>query len=167
MIDNFNKTFAVKSPESTPSSTEDSAPKPTPKPVSDAGAGQFSLFGGDEPSAAVATQNYGRETATSVPHFYQSVSGDLGLKLFIKQLMRQTSVCFDTETTGLNPLKAELVGISFSWEAHKGFYIPFPESFEEAQKLIELFRPFFEATHIEKIGQNLKYDLKVLHKYNI
>ena len=81
--------------------------------------------------------------------------------------MSQTSVCFDTETTGLNPLTAELVGIAFSWEAHKGFYIPFPESFVEAQQLIDLFRPFFEATHIEKIGQNLKYDLKVLHKYNM
>ena len=77
------------------------------------------------------------------------------------------SVCFDTETTGLNPLNAELVGIAFSWEAHKGFYIAFPENFEEAQALIESFRPFFESTDIEKIGQNLKYDLKVLHKYKI
>ena len=125
------------------------------------------MFGGDEPAVPVAALTYGRETATSTPHFYQNVTGNLGLKLFIKQLMSQTSVCFDTETTGLNPLKAELVGIAFSWEAHKGFYISFPESFEESQKLIELFRPFFEATHIEKIGQNLKYDLKVLHKYKI
>ena len=171
LIDNFNKTFAVNPPESTPPTPEGSTPKPATKPAAspttEAGAGQFSLFGGDEPSAPLATQNYGRETATSVPHFYQSVSGDLGLKLFVKQLMNQTSVCFDTETTGLNSLTAELVGIAFSWEAHKGFYIPFPEAFEEAQKLIELFRPFFEATHIEKIGQNLKYDLKVLHKYKI
>jgi len=166
LIDNFNKTFAAQPPEgATPEPA--STPKPAASTATEAGAGQFSLFGGDEPSAPIATQNYGRETATSVPHFYQSVSGDLGLKLFIKQLMNQTSVCFDTETTGLNSLTAELVGIAFSWEAHKGFYIPFPESFEEAKKLIELFRPFFEATHIEKIGQNLKYDLKVLHKYNI
>ena len=167
LIDNFNKTFAVKPPENEASEPKASTPKPAANPTPEAGAGQFSLFGGEDPSAAVATQNYERETATSVPHFYQSVSGDLGLKLFIKQLMSQTSVCFDTETTGLNPLTAELVGIAFSWEAHKGFYIPFPESFEEAQQLIDLFRPFFEATHIEKIGQNLKYDLKVLHKYNM
>ena len=167
LIDNFNKTFAVKPPENEASEPKASTPKPAANPTPEAGAGQFSLFGGEDPSAAVATQNYGRETATSVPHFYQSVSGDLGLKLFIKQLMSQTSVCFDTETTGLNPLTAELVGIAFSWEAHKGFYIPFPESFVEAQQLIDLFRPFFEATHIEKIGQNLKYDLKVLHKYNM
>ena len=169
LIDNFNKTFAVKN-------TEDSAPAEpapsTPKKAAvattaQAGAGQFSLFGGEEPEAPMIAQNYGRETAATTTHFYQNVVGDLGLKLFIKQLMNQTSVCFDTETTGLNPLNAELVGIAFSWEAHKGFYIPFPESFEESQQLIELFRPFFESTDIEKIGQNLKYDLKVLHKYKI
>jgi DNA polymerase-1 len=171
LIDNFNKTFAVNPSESSASSSEGAAPKPAAKsavtPTTEAGAGQFSLFGGDEPSAATATQNYGRETATSIPHFYQNVTGDLGLKLFVKQLMSQTSVCFDTETTGLNPLTAELVGIAFSWEAHKGFYVSFPESFDDAQNLIEVLRPFFEATHIEKIGQNLKYDLKVLHKYKI
>ena len=89
------------------------------------------------------------------------------MKLFLQNLMKQTSVCFDTETTGLNPLIAELVGIAFSWEASKGFYIPFPEEKEEAQELIELLRPFFEAEEIEKIGQNLKYDIKVLNKYGV
>ena len=81
--------------------------------------------------------------------------------------MKQTSVCFDTETTGLNPITAELVGIAFSWEAGKGFYFPFPENREEAQALIEQLRPFFEKETIQKIGQNLKYDIKVLRKYNI
>ena len=91
----------------------------------------------------------------------------MAMKLFIQNLMKQTSVCFDTETTGLNPLTAELVGIAFSWEAGKGFYIPFPEDRKQAQAIIEQLRPFFEAENIEKIGQNLKYDIKVLHKYNI
>ena len=169
LIDNFNKTFAVKNTEVNASiDPSTSTPKKTIAATTpQAGAGQFSLFGGDEPEAPMAPQNYGRDTADSTTHFYQNVTGDLGLKLFLKQLMAQPSVCFDTETTGLNPLSAELVGISFSWEAHKGFYIPFPESFEDAQKLIELFRPFFESSAIEKIGQNLKYDLKVLHKYKI
>ena len=170
LIDNFNKTFAVKSTEEV--TLEFDSPTSTSKKTvvaatPQAGAGQFSLFGGDEPEAPMAPQNYGRETAASTSHFYQNVTGDLGLKLFIKQLMRQPSVCFDTETTGLNPLNAELVGIAFSWEAHKGFYVPFPEPFDEAQVLVELFRPFFESSAIEKIGQNLKYDLKVLHKYKI
>ena len=170
LIDNFNKTFAVKSTEEvTPEfdSPTSTSKKTVVAATPQAGAGQFSLFGGDEPEAPMAPQNYGRETAASTSHFYQNVTGDLGLKLFIKQLMRQPSVCFDTETTGLNPLNAELVGIAFSWEAHKGFYVPFPEPFGEAQVLVELFRPFFESSAIEKIGQNLKYDLKVLHKYKL
>lgn len=170
LIDNFNKTFAVKSTEEvTPEfdSPTSTSKKTVVAATPQAGAGQFSLFGGDEPEAPMAPQNYGRETAASTSHFYQNVTGDLGLKLFIKQLMRQPSVCFDTETTGLNPLNAELVGIAFSWEAHKGFYVPFPEPFDEAQVLVELFRPFFESSAIEKIGQNLKYDLKVLHKYKL
>jgi DNA polymerase-1 len=81
--------------------------------------------------------------------------------------MKQTSVCFDTETTSLDALNAELVGISFSYEKGKAFYIPFPEDKEEAQILIDKFKPFFESETIEKIGQNLKYDLKVLANYNI
>jgi DNA polymerase-1 len=76
-------------------------------------------------------------------------------------------VCFDTETTSLNPLEAELVGIAFSWEKGKGFYIPFSENKEETQQLLEELRPFFEDESIQKIGQNLKYDIKVLAKYNI
>jgi DNA polymerase-1 len=76
-------------------------------------------------------------------------------------------VCFDTETTSINPIVAELVGIAFSWEAGKGFYMPFPENRDEAQQLIEQLRPFFEAEHIQKIGQNLKYYIKVLRKYDI
>jgi DNA polymerase-1 len=170
LIDNFNKTFSVKNTEEVTAPAEPAPSTPKKAAIAtttQAGAGQFSLFGGEEPETPMTAQNYGRETAATTTHFYQNVVGDLGLKLFIKQLMNQTSVCFDTETTGLNPLNAELVGISFSWEAHKGFYIPFPENFEEAQALIESFRPFFESTDIEKIGQNLKYDLKVLHKYKI
>ena len=170
LIDNFNKTFSVKNTEEVTAPAEPSPSTPKKAAIAtttQAGAGQFSLFGGEGPEAPMIAQNYGRETAATTTHFYQNVVGDLGLKLFIKQLMNQTSVCFDTETTGLNPLNAELVGIAFSWEAHKGFYIPFPENFEEAQALIESFRPFFESTDIEKIGQNLKYDLKVLHKYKI
>ena len=74
---------------------------------------------------------------------------------------------FDTETTGLDALHAELVGISFSYEKGKGFYVPFPENQEEATALIDKFRPFFENEAIEKIGQNLKNDLKILSNYNI
>ena len=136
--------------------------------TSTAGAGQFSLFGGDgnatqEAMAAVSE----RATISNTAHFYQLVDSPLSRKLLLQNLLQQTSVCFDTETTGLDPLTATLVGIAFSWEKGKGFYVPFPEDQEQAQELIEELRPFFEAESIEKVGQNLKYDIKVLAKYDL
>ncbi len=134
----------------------------------EAGGGQFSLFGADPGSAGETIKDFNsRKTIKEVSHSYQSVAPGMAMELFLKNLMKQTSVCFDTETTGLDPLSAELVGIAFSWEATKGFYVPFPEMKEEAQELIEQLRPFFESEAIEKVGQNLKYDVKVLDKYNI
>lgn len=137
------------------------------KIASSAGSGQFSLFGGDGASPATIKDTSSRNTIADVPHVYQSVAQGMAMKLFLQNLMKQTSVCFDTETTSINPLEAELVGIAFSWEATKGFYVPFPKDRDKAQELIEELRPFFESENIEKIGQNLKYDIKVLDKYNI
>lgn len=77
------------------------------------------------------------------------------------------SVCFDTETTHIKSLEASLVGIAFSWESKKGYYVPFTQNKDEAQKMLEEFRPFFESESIEKIGQNLKYDIKVLSNYGM
>ena len=81
--------------------------------------------------------------------------------------MQQKSVCFDTETTSLDSLQAELVGIAFSWSKGKGYYLALPEKKEEAQKLLDPLKIFFENTKIQKIGHNLKYDLKVLRSYGI
>ncbi len=163
--DQFLKIFSSESEVTENSNTSTSASsKQAPK---EAGGGQFSLFGNDGQTATTLTEVTGRKTIKETSHLYQLVAPGMAMKLFIQNLLKQESVCFDTETTGLNPLVAELVGIAFSWEAGKGFYISFPEEKEEAQALIEQLRPFFEAEHIEKIGQNLKYDIKVLHKYNI
>lgn len=129
---------------------------------------QFDLFGSaipDDPSEEARHQYY--NSLENTEHSYQIIQGDLGLKLLLQNLQNQSSVCFDTETTGLDALHAELVGISFSYEKGKGFYVPFPENQEEAQTLIEKFIPFFENESIDKIGQNLKYDLKILSNYNI
>ena len=137
LLDNFLKTFAS---EETTANDTSSETKPTAKPSnkSTAGAGQFSLFGGDGASASkTITSDTGRKTIKTTPHVYQSVVAGMALKLFIQQLMKQTSVCFDTETTGLDPITAQLVGIAFSWEAGKGFYVAFPENIQEAQQLIE------------------------------
>lgn len=165
--DNFLKTFSTDGETPQPTAKTTSPGKsPAPK-KSAAGAGQFSLFGGDGESPAPTKIETGRKTIADTSHVYQSINAGMAMKLFVQNLMKQTSVCFDTETTGLNPITAELVGIAFSWEAGKGFYVPFPEDKNEAQELIEQFRPFFESEEIEKVGQNLKYDIKVLKKYNV
>ncbi len=109
----------------------------------------------------------GFQEAKNTNHFYQFVNNELSRKLLLKNLLQQKSVCFDTETTSLNTMEAELVGIAFSYEKGKGYYLPISEDKEEAQKVLEEFRPFFENTSIEKIGQNIKYDIKVLNNYNI
>ena len=162
--DQFAKIFSQETEEASAIINDTPASK---KVVTEAGGGQFSLFGNDGNAPATIKVTSGRKTIKDVPHVYQSVASGMAMNFFMQNLMKQTSVCFDTETTGLNPLTAELVGIAFSWEAGKGFYIPIPENRDEVQKIIETLRPFFESEKIEKIGQNLKYDIKVLHKYNI
>ncbi|WP_106791962.1 DNA polymerase I [Aquimarina sp. Aq78] len=163
LADQFVKIF---SGEATTTSAQAASSSATKKKTTQAGAGQFSLFGEAEESGEAVSFS-SRKTITNTEHFYQSIAPGMAMKLFLQNLLKQENVCFDTETTGLNPLTAELVGIAFSWEAGKGFYIPFPEDRNEAQELIEQLRPFVEAEHITKIGQNLKYDIKVLAKYNI
>jgi len=129
---------------------------------------QFDLFG-SATSEETAQERHHQFYATleNTEHSYQIIQGDLGIKLLLQNLQNQTSVCFDTETTGIDALHAEIVGASFSYEKGKGFYVPFPENQEEAKTLIEKFSPFFENENIEKIGQNIKYDLKILSNYGI
>jgi DNA polymerase I len=137
------------------------------KPTKKANEDQFELFGfSDDDSDEIKPNSY-YATLENTEHFYQSAQGDLPIKLLIQNLLNQPSVCFDTETTGIDALNAELVGMSFSWEKGKGFYVPFPENQDEAQVLVEKFKPFFESETIEKIGQNIKYDLKILTHYGI
>lgn len=129
---------------------------------------QMDLFGfSDDENSNENGLNKFYQTLEDTPHFYQIIQGDFPVKLLLQNLLQQTSVCFDTETTGIDALNAELVGLSFSWEKGKGFYVPFPENQDEAKELIEKFIPFFENETIEKIGQNMKYDLKILSNYNI
>ena len=129
---------------------------------------QFDLFGfTDEDGQSTNEEKSGYNTLENTPHNYQVIQGDLGVKLLMQNLMNQQSVCFDTETTGIDTLHAELVGLSFSYEKGTGFYVPFPENQEEAISFAEKFKPFFENENIEKIGQNIKYDLKMLSRYGI
>jgi DNA polymerase-1 len=139
--------------------------KPAKRPLKN--QEQFDLFGFSDDEDGDPKPNSYYATLDNTDHNYQIVQGELGTKLFLQNLMNQTSVCFDTETTGIDCLNAELVGMSFSFEKGKAFYVPFPENQEEAQALADKFKPFFESEAIEKIGQNVKYDLKMLSKYGI
>lgn len=157
--------LTVSSPSAPPTKTEKKDP---PKKDSGKDDGQFSLFGGNiYASDENQTTESGYKTNATSAHVYQFIDTDFSRRLFIEKLMKQTSVCFDTETTSLNTFEAELVGIAFSWEAGKGYYVPFPEDQQVTQTLIEELRPFFEDVNIEKIAHNIKYDMKVLAKYNI
>lgn len=142
--------------------------KPLPKTIGTKNEDQFDLFGSAIPEDTTEeTRHQYYNSLENTEHSYQIIQGDLGIKLLLQNLQNQSSVCFDTETTGLDALHAELVGASFSYEKGKGFYVPFPENQAEAKTLIEKFIPFFENENIEKIGQNLKYDLKILSNYGI
>lgn len=100
-----------------------------------------------------------------IPHDYRLVADEEGIRQLAGELLQQTAVCFDTETTSQEAMRAEIVGISFCWRGYEAYYVPLPAQHQEAARVLEHFRPFFESAEIEKIGQNMKYDLLVLKQY--
>jgi DNA polymerase-1 len=103
----------------------------------------------------------------STPHTYKTLLYESEIHDLIGKIYAHRMVSFDTETTGIDPLSAELVGMSFAVDEGEAFYLPVPENFEEAKKLVEQFKPVLESDKILKIGQNIKYDIIVLKKYMI
>jgi len=103
----------------------------------------------------------------TTPHSYHLVDTEEEIKELIAKICVQPFCSFDTETTGLDPVSSELVGMSFSFVESEAYYVPVSANFEEAKKRIDLFRCFFENEEIVKIGQNIKYDIVVLRKYGI
>jgi len=132
--------------------------------------GQLDMF--SSPSAAEnettgSAQAVDFKTIDSVKNRYNLIDTTEKRKTLISLLESQKSVCFDTETTSLDALLAEMVGIAFTVKKGEGFYVPFPENRAEANALLEEFKPFFENEEIEKIGHNLKYDLAVIQNYGV
>lgn len=127
---------------------------------------QMSMFETAE-SGEVLVSDGIYETIETRDHLYQLVDSAMGRKLLIQNLLKQKEICLDSETTGLNALDAELVGLAFSYEEGKGFYVTFPDDVEETKEILNEFRPVLENPAILKIGQNLKYDMKVFFKYGI
>ena len=167
LLTNFTNTFAQNSPKNIP---EDIAEKTIisekKSPVNT--SNQFDLFASPgSGNVSEIDMASGFKTIENTSHFYQHINSPFSRKILIDKLMQQKSVCFDTETTGLRALEVELIGMSFSYEIRKGYYVSFPENQEETKTILEEFRPFFESEEIEKIGHNLKYDLKVLSNYDM
>ncbi len=107
------------------------------------------------------------ETLKTTPHEYKLVDNEEGIIALCDFFRTKNFVSIDTETTSTNPIDAELVGLSFSVEEHKAFYVPIPDNREKALRIVNIFKTLYEDTQILKIGQNLKYDLEVLRNYNI
>ena len=126
---------------------------------------QLDLFNTPGGGSNITLSN--KKNLSNTPHFYQLVDDSVGISLLIQNILKQKAVSFDTETTNIDPLKAELVGISFSWESGKGYYLCLPPIFDVTINILKEFKIIFENLEIEKIGHNLKYDIKVLGNYGI
>lgn len=140
----------------------------SPKVSTSNSMGQMDMFA--EHSASLLnpelTTEGGFKTIQNSDHLYSLIDTLDGAKLLVNKLLQQDRVCFDTETTSLDTHSAELVGMSFSWKSGRAHYVSIPADRVEATKYTEIFRPFFESA-VEKVGQNLKYDISVLKNYNI
>jgi DNA polymerase-1 len=137
-------------------------------PSNSSDTGQLDLFGMQsmvEPQEPIETVSY--KTIVTERPSYHLITTPEERKELLEILLKQTQVCFDTETTDIDAMYADLVGFSFSYKAREGFYVAVPKEFEAAKKIVQEFLPFFEDPSIEKIAHNIKYDLKVLQRYDI
>ena len=124
----------------------------------------FGLFAGD---GAEASEKTDFETLKTTSHKYQLIEKQEDAKKLYDFLFTKKILSLDTETTSTNAIDAELVGLSFAVEDHEAFYVAIPTNREEAQKMVDIFKPLYENEHIIKVGQNIKYDLEVLHNYGV
>jgi DNA polymerase I len=107
------------------------------------------------------------ENINTVAHNYHLVDSDEKIRSLKNELSKLKEFCFDTETTGIDPMNVEIVGLSFSFKSHEAYYIPFPPDQNKTQNILNEFKPVFENENIKKTGQNLKYDIITLSNYNI
>ncbi|MCP4522213.1 MAG: DNA polymerase I [Cytophagales bacterium] len=146
-------------------STTSSPKKRTKKATSP--ANQMDLFGQPVGLEKVETAESDKENIYNTLHDYHLVNTPELRKGLITLLEQQTEYCFDTETDSLDANLANLVGFSFSYYEGEAYYVPVPQSFEEAKEIVQEFKHIFEHQNILKIGQNIKYDMVVLKKYNV
>ena len=128
---------------------------------------QLGLFAENPTDEPESSENASFETLQTTPHEYYLIENEADARKILDFFLTKEILSLDTETTSTNPIDAELVGLSFSVEEKKAFYVAVPDNREEAQKIVNIFKPLYENPEILKIGQNLKYDLEVLHNYGV
>ena len=124
----------------------------------------------DTPASLPTTESAVEQTFNTISntaHEYLLVEGEQALQELATLLNDVPTLCFDTEATGIDPLTAEIVGLSFSFEKGKAYYVPTPANETEATAIVHIFKPVFENPNITKVGQNIKYDLLLLNKYGV
>lgn len=128
---------------------------------------QLDLFAINPPDGQDEPEETNYESLKTVPHEYKLIDNEEEARLLCDFLLTKQFISLDTETTSTHPMEAELVGLSFSVEPRKAFYVAIPAEREQALKIINIFKPLYENPKIEKVGQNIKYDMEVLHCYGV
>lgn len=128
---------------------------------------QLSLFEESAHKGADAPKFASYQTIETTQTDYQLIDNEDDMRKICSLFNTKQILSLDTETTDINPINAELVGLSFSVEEKQAFYVPIPAEREAAQKIVNIFKPIYENEDIVKVGQNIKYDLEVLSHYGV
>ena len=128
---------------------------------------QLDLFAENTTNESDEPKNAKFESIKTTQHEYKLVENEEELRQLCDFFVTKESVSIDTETTSTDAISAELVGLSFSVEEKKAFYVAVPANYEEALKIVQIFKPLYESDKIMKIGQNIKYDYEVLSRYGV
>jgi len=164
LYENLYRAFAPAAAPNVATEVEVTVTETTPQQKVAQAVGQLDLFATYEDlDQATSTKS----TIEQNDHLYQFVDNPKAQKILVNNLLKQKVVCFDTETTSLNELEAELVGMSFSYKKGLAYYVPLSEDQGEVLQTLEIFRPFFEKEDLVKVAHNLKFDYKILKRYDI
>ena len=125
------------------------------------------LFDSQPNDLPEAEKEINHKTIEDVAHNYVFIDNEDDAKALSEELLTFSTIAFDTETTSIDAIDAELVGLSFAVEGGRAWYVAVPRETEAAQRIVDIFRPVYENEQILKVGQNIKYDLTVLANYGI
>ena len=128
---------------------------------------QLDLFAENTTNESNEPKNAKFESIKTTQHEYKLVENEEELRQLCDFFITKELVSIDTETTSTDAISAELVGLSFSVEEKKAFYVAVPANYKEALKIVQIFKPLYESDKIMKIGQNIKYDYEVLTRYGV